>query len=262
MVAVIEGGLVFYVRTDHIGRPVFATNGSGVKVWEASYLPFGGMHSSTGTVIGLRFPGQWFRQEAGLHQNWIRDYDPTLGRYVQADPQGLVAGFSLYGYANQSPGIYVDPNGENPILVAMAIGALSGLAFDFSYEMLLGKGCFTLKDAGISLAVGAVSGGGVGSLFKAAGKGWLENLGKVGLDNPKRPTYSIGRGSKLLRDRLGLRFESHPVKRWMPNWYSYPHFHFSKFGKNFGKRHLPVVEPIAAIAAIAAIFTPGCECNE
>ena len=56
VVAVVEGGVVYYVRTDHIGRPVFATDGFGTKVWEASYLPFGGVHSSTGTVADLRFP--------------------------------------------------------------------------------------------------------------------------------------------------------------------------------------------------------------
>jgi uncharacterized protein RhaS with RHS repeats len=75
-VAVVEGGQVYFIRTDHIGRPVFATNDLGVKVWEASYLPFGGVHTATGG-IDLRFPGQWFQAESGLYQNWMRDYDPT-----------------------------------------------------------------------------------------------------------------------------------------------------------------------------------------
>ena len=45
VVAVVEGGQVFFLRTDHIGRPVFATNElGGGKVWEANYLPFGGVH--------------------------------------------------------------------------------------------------------------------------------------------------------------------------------------------------------------------------
>ena len=64
-------------------------------------LPFGGVHTSSGTNITLRFPGQWFQSEAGLHQNWMRDYDPTLGRYIQADPLGLVDGASVYNYALQ-----------------------------------------------------------------------------------------------------------------------------------------------------------------
>jgi uncharacterized protein RhaS with RHS repeats len=48
-VAVIEGGVVSFVRSDHIGRPVFATNAAGTKVWTASYLPFGGVRTTTGT---------------------------------------------------------------------------------------------------------------------------------------------------------------------------------------------------------------------
>jgi YD repeat-containing protein len=70
-IAVIEGGVTYLVRTDHIGRPVFATNTSGVKVWTATPAhagvrvrsagkqstglfsdpphPFGGVRTTTGT---------------------------------------------------------------------------------------------------------------------------------------------------------------------------------------------------------------------
>ena len=75
--AVIEGEAVYYVRVDHIGRPVFATNAAGAKVWTAACLPFGEVRAQTGTTIALRFPGQWSQSESGLHQNWMRDYDPT-----------------------------------------------------------------------------------------------------------------------------------------------------------------------------------------
>jgi len=111
-IAVVENDTLYYIRTDHIGRPVFATDATGTKVWEASYLPFGGVHVSTGANSELRFPGQWFQSESGLHQNWMRDYDPTTGRYLQADPLGLVDGPSVYGYALQNPGRYIDPRGE------------------------------------------------------------------------------------------------------------------------------------------------------
>ena len=53
-VGVIEGGQLYFIRTDHIGRPVFATDSTGSMVWEASYLPFGGVHVTTGTPIALR----------------------------------------------------------------------------------------------------------------------------------------------------------------------------------------------------------------
>jgi RHS repeat-associated protein len=103
-------------------RPASATNASRVKVWTATYQPFGSVHVSTGTFPEASSPGQWFQTESGLHQNWMRDYDPTTGRYLQADPLGLVAGMNVYGYANQSPIMYLDPNGENPLLAAAALG--------------------------------------------------------------------------------------------------------------------------------------------
>jgi len=115
LVAVSEGGVLYFVRTDHIGRPAFATNAAGTMVWSASYLPFGGIAVSTGAALDLRFPGQWFQSEAGLFQNWMRDYDPTTGRYNQADPLGLVDGASVYGYALQNPLRWTDPSGQQSL---------------------------------------------------------------------------------------------------------------------------------------------------
>ena len=73
------------------------------------------MCTSTGTPITARFPGQWFQSESGLYQNWMRDYDPATGRYLQADPLGLVDGASVYGYVRQNPGRWMDPTGEAEI---------------------------------------------------------------------------------------------------------------------------------------------------
>jgi RHS repeat-associated protein len=113
--AVIEGGQVFWLSWDHILRPVLATDATGSVVWAARYLPFGGIDQvsvDTGALEqNLRFPGQWFQAETGLHQNGMRDYDPTTGRYLQADPLGLVDGPSVYGYARQSPVRWTDPRG-------------------------------------------------------------------------------------------------------------------------------------------------------
>lgn len=55
----------------------------------------------------------------------MRDYDPTTWRYIQAYPLGLVDGASVYGYALQNPGRYVDPTGEF-IPVAVVIGLSVG----------------------------------------------------------------------------------------------------------------------------------------
>ena len=63
------------------------TDSTEALVWDAVYWPFGAVYSITGGAVNnLRFPGQYFLLEAGLHYNWYRHYDPTLGRYTQPDP--------------------------------------------------------------------------------------------------------------------------------------------------------------------------------
>ena len=49
--------------------------------------------------------------ETGTSYNYHRDYDPSLGRYIQSDPLGLYDGPSTYGYVQQNPLSYVDPYG-------------------------------------------------------------------------------------------------------------------------------------------------------
>jgi hypothetical protein len=50
--------------------------------------------------------------ETGLSQNYFRDYDPTVGRYVESDPIGLLGGINTYAYANGNPLSYKDPSGQ------------------------------------------------------------------------------------------------------------------------------------------------------
>lgn len=104
--------VLYHVHTDHISRPVLMTDSSKAHVWTAIWGPFGQAHSITGTAANnLRFPGQWYQLEAGLHYNWHRHYDPSLGRYTQPDPLGFIDGPSVYAYAGSDPLFYVDPEG-------------------------------------------------------------------------------------------------------------------------------------------------------
>jgi RHS repeat-associated protein len=106
------GVAVWNVSVDHLNRPVLMTNSLKVAMWTAVWQPWGGAHSVTGTAtLDTRFPGQWYQSETGLHYNWHRSYDPTVGRYTQPDPLGFVDGPSVYGYAKGKPQSLVDPTG-------------------------------------------------------------------------------------------------------------------------------------------------------
>jgi len=80
--------------------------------------PFGadtpnGDPNNTGNVfdLPLRLAGQYFDKEVGLHYNYFRDYDPSLGRYVESDPVGLHGGINTYLYVAASPLLGADPLG-------------------------------------------------------------------------------------------------------------------------------------------------------
>jgi len=104
---------LYYVHTDHINRPIRMSTTAKVMVWQAEWDPWGGVQSLTGSLAqNLRFPGQWFQIETGLHYNWHRHYDPSIGRYTQPDPLGFVDGPSVYAYAKSSPQDNVDPDGR------------------------------------------------------------------------------------------------------------------------------------------------------
>ena len=75
---------LFYVHGDHLGTPKVITNQSQQVVWKAHARPFGEVEKEIELITSAhRFPGQHFDAESGLHYNYFRDYDPSLGRYTR-----------------------------------------------------------------------------------------------------------------------------------------------------------------------------------
>jgi RHS repeat-associated protein len=95
------------------------TDASQAKTWDVVNDPWGNaLPLSTPTIAqDLRLPGQVSQVESGLFQNWNRDYDPTLGRYIQADPIGLAGGGNVFGYVEGNPLFWADPLGLRKVIL-------------------------------------------------------------------------------------------------------------------------------------------------
>jgi len=99
------------------------TNLEGDIVWEAEYATWGNTakvsYKQTQSTINpeeqiplqpLRFQGQYYDTETGLHYNRFRYYDPDVGRFTTKDPIGLFGGDNLYMYA-PNPTFWIDQLG-------------------------------------------------------------------------------------------------------------------------------------------------------
>jgi len=101
---------IFYIQTDHLDAPRWITNDVGVQIWSLESDAFG-TSGPLNDVDGdgnklhffMRSSGQYFDGESGMHHNYLRDYDPDIGRYLQSNPVGIDAGLNLYEFSHSSP---------------------------------------------------------------------------------------------------------------------------------------------------------------
>ncbi len=109
-----QGSHYYFYQNDHLGTPMKLIGGNGAVVWSAQYQSFGKATPDASSTVtnNLRFPGQYYDTETGLHYNWKRYYDPETGRYLRVDPLGLDGGdVNFYGYSKNNPVNVVDPYG-------------------------------------------------------------------------------------------------------------------------------------------------------
>ena len=112
-IALIVNGSTYYIHNDHLNTPQVVTNQSQQVVWMGDYEPFGRLAANQTNSIELfsRFPGQYLDPETNLYYNYFRDYDPSIGRYIESDPIGLEGGINTYAYVEGNPLSYIDPDG-------------------------------------------------------------------------------------------------------------------------------------------------------
>ena len=177
------------------GDVVAILDSTGAAVVEYTYDAWGrplSKEDNTSFDLGdlnpLRYRGYVYDQETGLYYLQSRYYNPTWGRFINADGQLAtkhLAGVNLFVYCNNNPVMYSDPYGTAPewwqwtvsgiavvagiaLIATGAGGPLGGALICAGVNSIIGS--YTNEAAGGSSTAGWV-GGGITGLICGAGAG-------------------------------------------------------------------------------------------
>ncbi|MFD6323473.1 putative T7SS-secreted protein [Streptomyces sp. NPDC058442] len=105
----------FAIATDLVGTPTELVDETGDIAWRSRSTLWGttAWARDSSAYIPLRFPGQYYDPETGLHYNCFRHYDPETGRYTSPDPLGLGPAPNPVTYV-ENPYTGCDPLGLMP----------------------------------------------------------------------------------------------------------------------------------------------------
>ena len=145
--SVVYNGTTYYYATNLQGDVVAILNSSGVQVVGYRYDAWGRLLTTTGSMSGslgyhnpLRYRGYVYDQETQLYYLQSRYYNPTMGRFINADGVDyLGAGsnltsYNLFAYCGNNPVAHVDYNGY--FGVAIGIGFLAGLVGQYISDVI------------------------------------------------------------------------------------------------------------------------------
>ncbi|BAP36561.1 hypothetical protein AS4_16210 [Acinetobacter guillouiae] len=112
---------VAFYHCDQVGTPQTLSNELGESVWEIKQDTWGtALEINTSDNLleqtNLRFQGQYYDKETGLHYNRYRYYEPFSARYVSKDPIGLFGGLNNSAYVSD-PNQWVDALGLAKIFI-------------------------------------------------------------------------------------------------------------------------------------------------
>gem|GEM_PF-3118955 len=169
----LEGKTIHFYHCDHLGTPIALISQKGELDWSIELDPWGNKvkeYNPKNLYQPIRFQGQHYDEESGLHCNRHRYYDPRLGRYITQDPIGLRGGGNWYQYPC-NPIKKIDPLGLQYVGIpelnydAYVYKQLSDF-FDYSVSRV--SGMWSNTSGEVSIDVGTSGNAGVGA-SKAVG---------------------------------------------------------------------------------------------
>ena len=170
---------ILYLHGDQLDSTLLVTGTNGQPLTRLAYNPYGeisGQRSSGPDNFRPKFTTKEWDSTAKLYYYGARYYDPSIGRFLSADPANQF--FSAYTYVNNDPQANVDPTGEFAqavFIVMIVIGAIvgayfGGAAVNQTYNPFLWDWSSSRTLAGIFAGAGiGAAGGAIGGLAAEAG---------------------------------------------------------------------------------------------
>ena len=159
-----------FYHCDQVGTPQTLSNEKGQCIWEIELNTWGKSQKikflSSEQVLeqtNIRFQGQYYDEETGLHYNRYRYYEPHNGRYVSKDPIGLNGGIHSIKYV-KNPTQFIDPVGLiewSGRSYQVSVGPGTGVEYELTSQCVKGRRAKVKVLAlgntkGAGLALGAV----------------------------------------------------------------------------------------------------------
>ena len=151
-----EGSNLYFVSLDSTGSVRAAIDTGGNLIASYDYRPFGKLHAIGGSnpeLLYYRFAAREL-DESDLYDFSARLYDPQTSRFMSIDPKHQDG--SPYIYANNSPLLLVEKEGELGIIASILIGAGIGAAVGAASGAIAG---------GVAIAQNNLKGGEAAGVF-------------------------------------------------------------------------------------------------
>ena len=149
-----NGAEYFYLKNAQ-GDVTGLVNSSGTQVVAYTYDAWGNPLTTTGTMADtlgklnpFRYRGYFYDTETELYYLGSRYYNPTWGRFVNADSESLITASpksvtwdkNLFAYCDNNPITRIDANGGWwHVVIGAAVGVIAQYATDVTINLRQGK---------------------------------------------------------------------------------------------------------------------------
>ena len=106
-----RGPAVQFHLGDHLGSSNVVVDSGGALVNREEFTPYGETSFGSFAKKRYRFTGKERDEESGLNYHGARYYSPSLARWSNADPGGLIDGLNLFRYVRNNPIAIIDQSG-------------------------------------------------------------------------------------------------------------------------------------------------------